>query len=93
MLALGRALNVIINPEEFEQHIFPVYAGEDQKELFKQKVESTQHWKRAFMTLHQMLQFLKNYIFLVSLKCLRGWSLQNEALEKIFPNCILMFLL
>ena len=43
-----------------EHHVFPQATAQ-----FESHVTNAPHHKRAFITLHQMLKFLKNYIYLV----------------------------
>ena len=59
-MRLFDSLRRLTDNVNLEHHVFPQATAQ-----FESHVTNAPHHKRAFITLHQMLKFLKNYIYLV----------------------------
>ena len=60
----------IVDPDRYYSKNQPEYTifppSKYDQERFIHSIESNEEWKRSFLTLHQMMKWLKGIIFLVS---------------------------
>ena len=59
-------LRRIIEPDEFDDCVFPKSKFNELSSQFQAAIESNSNWKRSVLTLHHIIKWLKSLIYLVS---------------------------